>query len=235
MSLIRCVDVETTGMEPPAEVCEVGWCDYDAADSRIFSHCSGLHRVASMPPEVRAIHHIALADTLGEPPFDAAAFVANAVAAGVVAFAAHNMAFEAQWLGDAGGLHLVCTYKVALRIWPAAPAHNLGTLRYWLEDQGKLTCDAGEAWPPHRAGPDAYVTAHVLKALFEAGATGSQMVAWSRQPALLPTCPIGDHRGKPWPDVPTGFLEWMVHKAKDMDAEKIWNAQRELDRRAANR
>ena len=105
-------------------------------------------------------------------------------------------------------------------------------LRYWLEDQGLLSLDHETAMPPHRAGPDAYVTAHILKALFAAGATGKEMVAWTREPRLLPTCPIGKFRGKPWPEVEGGFLQWMLKQA-DMEADLKWNANRELLRRAA--
>lgn len=231
MSLIRVVDFETTATEPPGEVCEVGWSDYDTETGAIAPPQSFLCRVAVMPPEVRAVHHISLGETLSAMPFCAEQFAARAHADGIAAFAAHNLAFEKQWL-DTGGLLEICTYKVALRTWPEAPGHSNGVLRYWLEDEGKARCDPDLAYPPHRAGPDTHITAHTLKALFAAGITGGCMTAWSRQPAVLPRCPIGEHRNKPWSAVPSGFLDWMVRKAHDMDSELKWNAQRELDRRA---
>lgn len=231
MSLIRVVDFETTGTEPTHEVCEWGTCDFDTDARRVFSPTWCLCRVAEIPPEARAVHHISASETQSEAPFDRDNFVGRALDDGVAAFAAHNAKFEAQWLGDCGGLHLICTYKVGLRLWPDAPEHNNGTLRYWLEDRGKINLDPALAQPAHRAGPDSYVTAHILRAAFEAGATGQQMVRWSREPACLPRCPIGQHRGKPWADVPTGFLEWMVHKAHDMDPDLKWNARQEIDRR----
>lgn len=49
-------------------------------------------------------------------------------------------------------------------------------------------------------------------------------------PALLPTCPIGKFRGKPWSEVDGGFLEWMLRQA-DMAADLKWNADREISRR----
>ena len=84
--------------------------------------------------------------------------------------------------------------------------------------------------PSHRAGPDAYVTAWLLVALLNAGATGKQMIAWTKEPKLMPKCPLGKFRGKPWPEVDAGFLGWMLRQA-DMDADLKWNAQRELLRR----
>lgn len=235
MPLIRVLDFETTGTEPPAEVCEVGWSDYDSETRLAQCPRWNLCSVPFMPPEVRAIHHITAAETQAELPWDAERWLLDAKQAGVIALAAHNLKFEQQWLGDTGDMLLICTYKVALRTWPEAPAHNNGALRYWLEDSGKIPDLGHYAMPPHGAGPDAYVTAHILKAAFDAGTTGPQMVAWSREPAVLPTCPIGEHRNKPWARVPFGFLEWMTRKAKDMDSELVWNAQRELDRRDRER
>lgn len=232
MTLIRVVDFETTGKEPPAEVCEVGWCDVSADAKAVTGPPqSRLHGVSAMPPEVRAVHHITAAEVAGLPPFDAEAFRQESLAAGVIAFAAHKADFEAQWLVYRD-LWLICTYKVALRLWPDAPEYKNATLRYWLEDAGKIAPEPALCMPPHRGGPDAYVTAHILAAAFATGATGKQMVAWSREPALLPSCPIGEHRGKPWSEVPFGFLDWMVRKAANMDDDTRWNAQRELDRRA---
>ena len=137
---------------------------------------------------------------------------------------------EAKFLGE-HGLPAICTLKAALRVWPQAPGHSNSVLRYWLEDEGKLSLDFDKAMPPHRAGPDAYVTAHILKALLEAGATGKEMVAWTREPRVLPTCPIGKFRGRQWADVEGGFLSWMLTK-DDMEADLKWNAQREIDRRS---
>ena len=232
MTVLRVVDFETTGTEPPAEVCEVGICDLtQLADGswEVGEPDSWLCGVASIPPEVRAIHHITMDDVNGAAPFDRKRlFDGSPIPAALVA---HNLAFEAQFIGE-HGLPAVCTYKAALRVWPDAPSHSNGALRYWLEDQGLITgLDPKLAQPSHRAGPDAYVTAHILRALLGL-ATGRDMVAWTREPAALPRCPIGKERGKKWADVDAGFLRWMTQQAS-MEADLKWNAQRELDRREA--
>jgi exodeoxyribonuclease X len=228
---IRVVDFETTGIEPSAEVVEVAICDLTQASTgwEVGRPMSWLCGVDAIRPEVRAVHHITLAEVAGKPPFDAQALVETA--SDCAAFAAHNMAFEEQWLKIDGIMPAICTPKAALRVWPDAPAHTNGALRYWLEDQGLVSLDPALAMPAHRAGPDAYVTAHILKALFATGATGKQMVAWTREPRVLPTCPIGEWRGKKWPEVDAGFLRWMINKPVEPDL--VWNARRELDRRAA--
>lgn len=230
MTVLRVIDFETTGMEPPAEVVEVGYCDLTQLADHTWSVGepeSWLCAVASIPPETRAVHHISMDDIVGTTSFDRAALLTDDVAPSAIV--AHNYDFEAKFLGE-HGLPVICTLKAALRVWPAAPAHSNGVLRYWLEDEGKLSLTHDMAMPPHRAGPDAYVSAHILKALFETGVTGRDMVAWTKEPRLLPTCPIGKFRGKPWPEVEGGFLNWMLGVA-DMEADLKWNARRELDRR----
>jgi exodeoxyribonuclease X len=231
VTILRVIDFETTGMEPPAEVVEYGYCDLTKVGEtwEVGSPVSRLYWVEVIPPEVRAVHHITMADLTDCHHFDEAE-VHNPIE-DVAGFAAHNLAFEDQFI-PSRALPGICTLKAALRVWPNAPAHSNGVLRYWLEDQGLLSLDHETAMPPHRAGPDAYVTAHILKALFAAGATGKEMVAWTKEPRLLPTCPIGKFRGKPWADVEAGFLSWMLAQAT-MEADLKWNAQRELDRRRA--
>lgn len=232
MSRVRVIDFETTGFEPPeAEVCEYGYCDLVQTEAGwvVDAPVSRLCHVDAIPPEVRAVHHITMAEIIaaGQPFFNPAE-VRNPDK-NVTAFAAHNAEFEARFVGDFG-LPVICTYKAALRAWPDAPSHSNGALRYWLEDQGLLTLDNEAAMPPHRAGPDAYVTAHILKALLATGVSGKEMVAWTKEPRVLPTCPIGKFRGKLWPEVETGFLNWMLGQAT-MEEDLKWNARRELDRR----
>ena len=125
---------------------------------------------------------------------------------------------------------VICTYKVALRTWPEAPSHGNNALRYWLEDQGKIDILHEHTQPVHRAGPDAYVTAHIFVALLKAGVTGKEMVDWTREHPVLPKCPIGKFRGKPWSEVDVGFLNWML-KQTDMEDGLKFNAETELARR----
>lgn len=225
MTIVRVIDFETTGTEPPAEVCEVGICDLDLDRRRIEGPRAWLCGVKEMPPQVRAVHHISLAECAGKQPFN----IGMAMAEGISAIAAHNAEFETKFFE--APVPVICTYKAALRVWPDAPSHSNGALRYWLEDQGKIAPDHALTQPAHRAGPDAYVTAHLLLALFDAGATGKQMVAWTKEPRLMPRCPIGKFRDKPWSEVEAGFLGWMLRQ-ESMEEDLKWNARREIARRS---
>lgn len=231
MGLIRVIDFETTGFESECEVVEMGWCDYDTEADKIIGPDSRLFRVDYMPPQACAVHHITAEDTQGAQPYTRHLFEQVMEDEGDCdVLCCHNLQFDSQWIYDPVW-PMICTYKSALRLWPEAPGHSNQVLRYWLDEKEKLRLGNPKlALPPHRAQADAYVTAHILQAIMREGVTAKSMTGWAKQPALLPTCPIGKFRGKPWCDVEAGFLEWML-KQVDMEEDYKWNARRELERR----
>ena len=232
---IRVTDFETTGTAPPAHVIEVGSCDvatYEDGQHGITPSSAYLCGGGTITAETRAIHHISPAEIFGLDPFDPKVFIAQAKADGVIAIAAHHAAFEGKWIGASlDGLPLICTYKCALRVWPEAPSHSNQVLRYWLEEQGLSKPDPILCQPAHRAGPDAYATAHLLKALLTFAPVDA-LIQWTNEPAALPCCTIGKWRGKKWAEVELGFLQWMLRQP-DMDGDLKWNAEREIKRRSA--
>jgi exodeoxyribonuclease X len=227
--IVRVIDFEATGLERECKVVEVGHCDFDPIARTIGRPesylCGGIDQ---MPPDTRAVHHIRLEDLAGLPPYDRWCLYEQAARAGVVAFAAHSADFEAQHI--LGSIPLVCTFKAAVRVWPDAPSHSVFGLLYWLEDQGLVAYDRQLAHPPHRAGPDAYATAVLLQAIYAAGYEGRDLIAWTREPALLPRCPLGDWRGHKWEECDPSFLEWILRKIHDREDVRFC-AARELERR----
>lgn len=244
MPTIRVVDVETTGEDPTlAEVIELGWQDVHLQHEEPVlpmlkgATCSFLYgSERPCPPEVLAVHHILDEERVGLPLFDRTSsrtFLSN-LPEGTVAFAAHNAAFEQGFLHDSGqadqpswfGLPWICTYKCALHLWPDAPRHTNQALRYWLG----LAVDAERAAPPHRAGPDAYVTAAILQRMLEV-TTLEQLLAWSAQPRPMPVFTFGKHKGHKITEVDRDYLSWIVNKS-DMDADTKGACRLELERRA---
>ena len=233
MSRSLVIDFETTGFTPPeAEVIEAGMCDFTAGEpigpwsAQLFG-CAG-----PLPPQTRAVHHITASDIAGRPLCTPEA-LAEIIHVGEPwdAFVAHNAKMEERWLTEEvrRGVPMLCTYRAALRVWPDAPSHGNGCLRYWLEDEGHTSPDAKLCQPAHRAGPDAYVTAHLLSALLR-HASLEDMLTWTGEPAALPTCPIGAWRGSKWAEVDVGFLKWILSKP-DMGEDIAFCADRELNRR----
>lgn len=232
MTRFRVIDIETTGTEPPAEIIEFGRVDVvlDGAATSIEQPMARLYRpLNGIPPETMAVHHITEADFTEDTPVCTADRLRQAIWGGerLDVLVAHNSEFEQQFVAKEAtdSLPWICTYKAALRVWGDAPRHGNQVLRYWLG----ITLDPALAMPPHRAGPDAYVTAHILAALLKV-TTPEQLIAWTLEPRLIPTIPFGKHRGLAWPDAPQDYLQWMSVQT-DMDRDVVWHAQRELSRR----
>lgn len=176
--------------------------------------------------ETMAIHHILDTHVADAQLWRAVAPEILRPPGGVLALAAHRAAFEQRWCRPSltGGADWICTWKCALRIWPELPRHSNQMLRYQRRPEG-LVHERG--LPAHRAQPDAYVTAHHLRDLLNA-ASLEQLIAWSREPGLLPRVPAGDDRGKAWGDISDAALRALA-QARDPDVR--FSAGTELTRR----
>lgn len=224
--LLRVIDFESDGMPPDARLCEIGWVDMLTSDSDAPTISDPIAMLVNpnrpMPPDARAIHHISDADLAGAPPIETGLMRLSRDHPDV--FVAHNAAFEKNFF-TGGSAPWICTLKVARRLWPDCPSHSNQCLRYWLG----IELDDVLAMPPHRAGPDAYVTAFILQeALVHASA--HQMIEWSSGPSLLPRVTFGKHRGQQWSDLPPDYLSWLVNKS-DMDVDTKFTARHWLDQR----
>lgn len=233
--IIRVLDLETLGLEPPAGVCEIAFTNLVSTEDGGWEVESGIsewliYPGQPIPPETSAVHHIVDEDVVGAPSFEdvtARIFAPEANPPDATVLAAHVAKFERQWLTDevTHGLPFICTYKAAMRLYPEAPSHSNQALRYWLRPQGLNRAIASVA---HRAGPDSYVTAFLLRDML-ARASVADLIAWSSQPVLQRTCQFGKWRGKPWSEVDTGYLEWAADK--DFDEDVLFTVRHELQRR----
>lgn len=233
--LIRVIDFETTGMPPDAAICETGWCDLivdrDAAGAtRIEFGSRGAFLVdpgRPIPPEASAIHHIIDADVVCAPP--PAVAYARLREGKPSIFIAHKADYEREFFPEEKACW-GCTFKTALRIYPEAPSYSVQGLRYHLGlgDQYRAEC-----LPPHRAGPDSFATALLLREMIlTAGVTGRQLLDWMVEPALLPRVTFGKkHRGQKWDDVPSDYLDWLLTSEMGEDVKDT--ARFHLAQRAA--
>lgn len=225
--LLRVIDFETTGMPPDAAVCEIGLCDVLANAGEVLEIGAPVGQLVNpgrpMPPDARAIHHLGDDDLAGAPSVDRGFIQLNQP--GVDVFVAHNAAFEREFFSG-GDRNWICTLKVARRLWPDSPSHSNQCLRYFLG----IELEDDLAMPPHRAAPDAYVTAHILALAIASGASIADMIEWTAGPSLLPRVTFGKHRGQAWKDLPGDYLDWLVRKS-EMDADTKFTAQHWLEKR----
>lgn len=241
--LIRVIDLETTGFDPPEHaVIEIGWCDLVSTRVDLAGLPTGwevtdggsmiVNPGRPIPAESSAVHHLVDEDVAsGFAWRDVVPLVLQVP--GIDAFAAHNTKLERAFITDdlTGNVPWIDSYKVALRLLPDAVPHSNQVCRYTMNPAG---LDRSIADRAHRAYPDAYVTAHLLRDFLQQS-TVEQMLEWTRTPALLARVPFGVHRGKKWSDpaVDDGLLTWTL--GKDFSEDVLFTARHELDRREKER
>ena len=128
---------------------------------------------------------------------------------------------------------MLCTKRLAQKLWPDLEAYGNQFLRYQL----KLDIPAEiKAMPMHRAFPDAAITAHLLlRELTEVVARAKEpdaitvegLIKWINEPTLLKTCNFGKHKGLLWSQVPKSYLDWMLSPKgmTDMDSDLEFTAR----------
>jgi exodeoxyribonuclease X len=227
---IRVIDLETAGSASHS-VCEIGWQDVvQENDGRWqVNEERGARYVNPGGPistQTMAIHHIVDADVAGAPFWrDVAPQVLRPIG-GVLALAAHRATFEQRYCLPklSGAARWICTWKCALRTWPALSSFSNQGLRY---ERWPIGLDRATGLPAHRAMPDAYVTAHHLRDMLNASSL-KQLLTWSAQPGLLPRVPSGPGRGRPWSELGDDAL---VGYARDRDVDIRFSAETEQLRR----
>lgn len=229
---IRVIDFETTDQAEEKKkgkavgIVEIGWSDVtiDGKISRPQAHL--VNPGIAVTVQARAVHHISDEMVAGAmSPTDAFLLLMGGMEPGDM-FAAHQADFERTFFG--GGNHSwVCTMKCAKHLWDEAPSFSNQALRYFLGID-ELFEWPDLSMPPHRAGPDAYVTAHILAHLIRA-VPPTRLVELTNTPVLQRKVMFGEmHRGKLWSDMDRGFLEWVL--SKDFDTETKHTARHWLNK-----
>lgn len=230
---IRVLDFETTDQAEEKRrgksvgVCEIGWTDvgHDGLISRPQSAL--VNPGMPIPPQARAIHHLSDADVASAIDFGAAArMLMDGMEPGDM-FAAHNAEFERTFFGG-GPIPWICTLKCAKHLIEDAPSYSNQALRYHLSVDGEFEWP-DLAMPPHRAGPDTYVTAHILVRLMKE-AHPNRLVELTLTPTLQKLVGFGEkHRGSLWSEMDEGFLRWVLDK--DFDEETKHTARHWLNKK----
>lgn len=232
MNFLRVLDIETTGENPEVDqIIEIGWVDVYADGGMTTPRQMFVKPTVPIGVEAMAVHHLTEADvSIGIPQEQVGHVLCSGGERGgnLLAFVAHNAKFEQSFLPDLANYNFICTYKSALRLWPQAPRHSNQVLRYWLG----FELPADLSMPPHRAAPDAYCTAHIFAVMLELEGNNrlKRLLAWSKEPGLLPKVNFGKHKGSQWQDIPADYLHWICDKS-DMDEDVKFTAFHELTRR----
>lgn len=234
---VRTIDLETTDFPPEGRVLEAGYYDTlisteDGEGSEatwqvdtIIDRGNRSYFDPSCKSSLSALstHHIPDDIVIGQPPHtECSAWLQNDAGRRADIFVAHNYDFEKEFVTLEDGQWWICTYRVALRLFPDFEKHNNQYLRYALG----LELDSNLAMPPHRAHPDAYTTAHVFAEMLKR-ASIRDMIKWTLDLPYLTKVDFGEHFGKRYDELPISYLRWML--GKDFDPPKAAAARRALE------
>lgn len=211
------IDIETTGLSPIHDrICEIAFV-ISTIHEVVYAVDTLVNPGIPIPALASAIHHIVDSDVANAP---------SKMPYGIKlpkrdCYVAHNAAFDSSFLPDLSNKHWLCTMRLAKRVRPEMEKFSNQYLRYALG----LSVDLPAGALPHRALPDALVTAAVLRYLLKnlpegSPSTVADLAQWCAEPMLLKKCNFGNkHRGKLWCDVPKDYLAWIERECKGLDAD----------------
>ena len=232
---VRVIDFETTEDDVKADhIVEFGYTDFLVDEMAVSNPVSGLINPGRpIAPQSSAVHHITTSMVLGAPLVQCVPnFLLDGMEPGDV-FAAHNAEYERRFF-DGHGHAWICTRKVAHDLYEDAPSYALQTLRYWLDlDRAGMSRDL--AFPPHRGGPDSYMTAWLLAVMHRAMSNVEYMVALSDRPMLLRSVPFPHaHKGKSFEEIDDGLLRWYLG-LDDLSEDLRFTVEYHLEKRRQER
>ena len=205
---IAVIDTETTGLEDSDQVVELAVVMLNERGDELSQWSSLVRPTVPIRAEARATHHI------GEEDLDGV-LTMNALQPMIpdltdVVLVAHYLDFDLRMLAQSGfpadvlSPARICTWRCARHLWPNAPRHSNQVLRYWLPVAVPV-----QLLPPHRALPDAVVTAHILRHMLKTH-TIKELIGLTNTLPILHKVPMGKHRDQPWSEVPFDYLEWVI-------------------------
>lgn len=229
-SIIRIVDIETSGLPEDEQhgICEIGWVDLHLADMSIRDPKTFFVNPGHpIPPHIRAIHHISDADVAGAMFPDQAVIQLGKGLSEDDILAAHYAKFEQAFIPLKQ--RWLCSYKCAMRAWQDVKSHGNQALRYSLDLDAEPDFEPAQAMPPHRALPDAYVTARIVRRLLQLRPL-DRLLEISTEPPLTTFINFGKHKGQKWVELPADYLGWIIEKS-DLDQDTKDAAAYWLDRK----
>lgn len=210
-------DVETTGISTSDRVVEVAWAvltdDFELADE---GH-SLINPLMPIPAGASAVHGIVAKDVVDAPTIDQyfGDILSNKLGSMDVIFTAHNAAFDYRYLSPylPEGTPQMCTLRLARKLYPDVDNHKLGTLVYALG----LEVDKSRF---HSADGDMAVLSALLGRMSEDfGYTLWDLFELANTPIQMTKIGFGKHRGTPLKDLPTSYVNWLLHKTDNLDPD----------------
>lgn len=216
------LDTETSGLEEPIGVCEVGVIELDVAtlgevgrfrslidpEVKISAGASGVHRITNDMVEFEPTLEEYFGEVLGNPYHGKD-----------VVMVAHNAPFDypkvKQHLGNSQAL---CTLRLIRKVLPDAENHKLATLKFLL---GLGRRDSNS----HAAMDDVEDTADLLRWIVkETGMSIPELIEFQKAPTIIKKMPFSaKYKGWDLKDVPLSFWQWLQRQGGEVDSDLAYS------------
>lgn len=216
-------DVETTGTDPKTDkIVELAWVemtqDLEYVPGSEFSSIVNPER--DIPCGAAGIHGIrnSVIEEENPPTIDQIEFPDSPLV-----LVCHNIPFDVQFLSPhMNVVDTICTLQMSRRLIPGSDNHKLSTLSCYLDLPKQNSHEAmGDVWDCGNLL--AFMCSELEWSL-------DDMLAYSKEDLILETCTVGKKwTGKPWSEVDSGYLRWILSNEFDpdtMNTARYWLKQR---------
>ena len=208
-------DVETTGLGNNQGVVEISWIETDAEFNEVERYGSLINPQKPIQFGAMSVHGITEAMVADAPTIEQFMFNTCYPLFGpgtilVAHKASYDIEFFGPWMREPNTL---CTLKCARLIYPDAENHKLGTLRCMLGLEG----DTRKA---HSAQEDVSVLIQLAQRMCRDADTDLYgLLELQNRPNPNLKMTFGKHRGTPLKDLPSNYIDWLLTKADNIDAD----------------
>ena len=208
-------DVETTGLGKNQGVVEISWIETDAEFNEVERYGSLINPQKPIQFGAMSVHGITEAMVADAPTIEQ--FMLNTchpLSGPGTILVAHKASYDIEFFGPwMREPNTLCTLKCARLIYPDAENHKLGTLRCMLGLEG----DTRKA---HSAQEDVSVLIQLAQRLCQDAETDLYgLIELQNRPNPNLKMTFGKHRGTPLKDLPSNYIDWLLTKADNIDAD----------------
>lgn len=202
------LDTETSGLEEPIGVCEIGMVELDPTTlSEVGRHRSLIDPECRISFGAMGVHRITNEMVATEPTLDEYfdQVLNGHFADRDVLIVCHNAAYDFPKVKHkfGPGSKPLCTLKLIKKLLPDAENHKLATLKFML---GLGRTDGTS----HSALDDVEDTADLLRWIVrESGLSLQELYDLQYKPNKVEVMPFGKHKGLPLKDVPLSYWVWL--------------------------
>jgi DNA polymerase III epsilon subunit-like protein len=185
-----------------------------------------------IPPEASRVHGICDCDVARAPTLEQAVAGHSELYSPVLPAVCHNAGFDSVFLHRCerfarGNPRFLCTLQLARNLLPGKQSYTLESLCSHLR---LGAAQSGAA--AHRAATDVATTCSLFKYLTDRylAAGYPDDIEKLFETASIQRMPFGKHKGELLPDVPTDYVDWLLHQDIDDDLRSALQAARKRRR-----